>query len=126
MSQESGGPGRETLADWILAWLVENVGLDPDSTSLDRTFINQGVDSMHAMMMVGDLEEHLSRTLSPTLAWDHPTPEALAAFLAADEAPSGASDGDGEVAEIVDRLDEMSEEDLDALLEKHVYTEESG
>jgi acyl carrier protein len=35
------------------------------------------------MMLVGDLEEHLSRRLSPTLAWDHPTIDALATHLCA-------------------------------------------
>ena len=40
------------------------------------------MDSVHAMMMTGDLEEHLGLRLSPTVTWDHPTIDALSSHLA--------------------------------------------
>jgi amino acid adenylation domain-containing protein/thioester reductase-like protein len=70
----------------ILAWLVEKIAaaanLDPARIDPDEPFVVYGIDSAQAVALTGDLETHLGRNLSPTLAWDYPTPRQLAAFLA--------------------------------------------
>ena len=81
------------------------------NTRTNETFVRFGMDSVHAMMLVGDLEEHLDRRLPPTLAWTYPTVRTLAAHLA-ETSPELASGDDA----LLDRLDDMSEEEIDALL----------
>ena len=108
---------KATLVVWISTWLRTELKLADAELSGDTTFARFGVDSVHATMMIGDLEEHLSRRLSPTLAWDHPTINALATHLAVGvpAPPTGPVPDPGDV---LSRLDTMSEAELDLLLER--------
>jgi acyl carrier protein len=101
------------LAEWIKGWLARELKLAPDDIAADKTFVRYGMDSVHAMMLVGDLEEHLKRRLPPTLAWTYPTVEALSGHLAETEAATvPASAG----SDVLSRLDDLSEEEIDRLL----------
>lgn len=49
---------------------------------------------MYALILCGDIEDHLGLALEPTVAWDHPTIDALAGHLEetlAQASPSGES-----------------------------------
>jgi acyl carrier protein len=92
--------------------MVENLDLK-NRIDPDQTFVALGMDSINAMTLVGDLEDHLSRRLSPTLAWDHPTPGTLAAHLEHEGPASEAGESEGD---ILNRLDELSEAEVDRLL----------
>lgn len=41
-----------------------------------------GLDSVHAVGLSGDIEDWLGITVEPTIAWDFPTIEEMAAYLA--------------------------------------------
>jgi acyl carrier protein len=77
------------LTEWITAWLRTELGLPDAPLEMTAPFTRFGMDSVHALMMTGDLEEHLGRRLSPTVAWDHPTVDALSTFLST---PAGAGE----------------------------------
>jgi acyl carrier protein len=100
------------LVEWIRQWMSRELRLDAAQIARDRTFVSYGMDSIHSMMLVGDLEERLGRRLAPTLPWDHPTPDALARHLAP-EAPAAAPAAD---ADVLDRLDDLPEDVIDRLL----------
>lgn len=104
------------LAGWIRDWIRQNLALDGE-IARDDTFVALGLDSVHAMMLVGDLEEKLGRRLPPTLAWDHPTLGAMAEHLAADldaAAPAPAT-----TTPPTD-VDALSEAELDRLLRERL------
>ncbi len=50
-----------------------------------------GLSSQDMVILAGELEERLGRQLSPTLAWEYPTIEALARYLVATEAAEATS-----------------------------------
>ena len=121
------------LADWIAGWISRELKINRDQIQGDQTFVRYGMDSVHAMMMVGDLEERLARRLSPTLAWDFPTVNAMSDFLAKEvpvSAPAavkvmaaGASASGAPAsqdADILAHLDELSEEEIDRLLKERL------
>ncbi|HSS75683.1 MAG TPA: acyltransferase domain-containing protein, partial [Thermoanaerobaculia bacterium] len=54
-----------------------------------ESFQSHGLDSSGSVGFIGDLSAALGRTLSPTLIWAHPTPEALARFLAGGDSGAG-------------------------------------
>ena len=110
--QPESGATKSALAGWIQDWMSRNMKLESAGIAGDRTFVSYGMDSVHAMMLVGDLEDHLARRLSPTLAWDHPTLDALAEHLA-QPSPARAADDD---AALLDRIDTLSEAEIDAIL----------
>jgi len=95
-------------------WLERELNLAPSEIDADKTFVRYGMDSMHAMMLVGDLEQLLARRLPPTLAWDYPTLKALGDHLGWDTGTVGKTDD----SEILARLDDLSEDEIDRLLEE--------
>ena len=118
------GLSKADLASWITGWISAELKIEPDQIKGDRTFVTFGMDSVHAMMMVGDLEEFLGRRLSPTLAWTYPTVEAMADHLEQEvPAAATATPSSGEDEAILARLDELSEEEIDRLLQERL---ESG
>ena len=106
---------QQELAQWIGTWLERELNLAPTEIEADKTFVRYGMDSMHAMMLVGDLEQLLARRLPPTLAWDYPTLKALGDHLGWETGPVNLERTD---SEILVRLDDLSEDEIDRLLEE--------
>ena len=100
---------RNQLTGWLRQWVVSEMKLDSAAVDAGKPLVSLGMDSVHAMMLVGDLEELLDRSLQPTLAWDHPTIDRIAAFLAT--APSDSVEED-----LRAQLDELSDEEVDRML----------
>ncbi|MFQ5794226.1 MAG: AMP-binding protein [Candidatus Bipolaricaulia bacterium] len=75
---------RRSAAD-IEAWLVSQIsgrlGMDPDDIDIGQPFVQYGLDSIQAVSIAQELETWLGLSLSPTLAWDYPTIEALSRHL---------------------------------------------
>ncbi len=72
----------ERIEAWMLDWLITRLGLTPDDVSRDRPFAEYGVDSLTAVELSHELEQQFSVPLPPIVAWNYPTPAALARFLA--------------------------------------------
>jgi acyl carrier protein len=96
----------EQFISWIADWMKREMHLQTEVLA-DQTFARYGMDSVHSTMLAGDLEELLSRRLPPTLAWDYPTPRALAEYLVTQSHPE---------ASLLTRIDDLSEEELDRLI----------
>ena len=90
-------PSRDTIAAWLAAKVAAPLGMRPADIDLRRPFASFGLGSLQAVRLAADLEEWLGRKLSPTLAYDHPTIDALARFLADEPSPRDA----GHATEIV-------------------------
>ena len=90
----------DALVEWGRDWVGRELGIDAAAVDADKPFVLYGMDSIHATMLVGDLEELLGRRLPPTLTWDHPTLTALARHLAPARhlvpAPDAVADAQGE------------------------------
>lgn len=115
------GLNRAELAGWVAGWISRELKIDRHLIAEDSTFVQFGMDSVHAMMMVGDLEDFLGRRLSPTLTWTFPTIGAMAEHLV-QEAPAAATvpASTEEDADILAHLDELSEEEIDRLLQQRL------
>ena len=72
----------ERIEAWLLDWLMTRLALTPADVSRDRPFAEYGVDSLTAVEMSHELEQQFSVPLPPIVAWNYPTPAALARFLA--------------------------------------------
>ncbi|MDG4752605.1 type I polyketide synthase [Micromonospora sp. WMMD718] len=99
-SAAAAGPAREpapaerlTRQQWeerILRELATRLHLDPGSVDPKRPTATYGLQSVDLLGLIGELEQWSGRALPATLAWEYPTVEALAGFL--------AGDGDGTAA----------------------------
>ena len=76
---------RDWLTDRVAAYLERPRGeIDPD-----QAFVEMGLDSVYAMTLSGDVEERFDIEVEPTLAWDHPSVNALAGYLHGELGPRG-------------------------------------
>jgi acyl carrier protein len=124
----------EAIQGWLVDWAAAELDLDPMEIDPHQAFLSYGMDSMHAMMLVGDLEGKLGTRLSPTLAWDYPTindlarhvVEEVASLRTAESVSPAVQPGrvipshEPDAAAILSQLDGMSEEDMDSLLEQYL------
>lgn len=123
-------PDAEAIETWLRAQLADRLGLFPDDIDIDEDFANYGLNSIEAVNLSGDLENMLGRRLPPTLLWDYPTVRAIADYLAEDTSPDAAAVGDGsslspeEAERLLGELDQMSDAQVDALLNSMLSEEE--
>ena len=98
---------------------------DPGALDRQQGFFQMGMDSIMSVRLRNQLELSLGKTLPPTLAFEHPTVEALADYLAQwvldlipprPTAPSAASARSPSRSAEDAALEGMSEAELEALL----------
>ena len=82
---------EEALRNWLVDYLVTNIGCSPDDVDVNASMNDMGVGSRDAVVLSGELSELLGRQVSPVEFWQHSSIAALAAFLTGNE-----SDADGE------------------------------
>ncbi|WP_415624065.1 acyltransferase domain-containing protein, partial [Mycobacterium intermedium] len=79
------------LRHWLIDYLVTNIGCTPDEVDPSLSLADLGVSSRDAVVLSGELSELLGKPVSPIDFWEHPTINALAAYLTAPE-PDPASE----------------------------------
>ncbi|MBO8193157.1 acyl carrier protein [Streptomyces oryzae] len=92
--------GEREFARWLTGRLAEFLGRSAEDIDPRTPFAEYGLDSVAALSLYGDIEDEFALYLEPTVAWDHPTVEALARCLADEYARSGGparADGSAEV-----------------------------
>jgi acyl-CoA synthetase (AMP-forming)/AMP-acid ligase II/acyl carrier protein len=135
----------ERIEIWLLEWLVARLGLDAADVSRDRPFAEFGVDSLTAVELSQELEDEFKVPLPPIVAWNYPTPAALARYLAeqslqpmptngasgapataasltSEATPSSARESadDGHLAALLSEIENLSDEEAARLLaEEH-------
>jgi acyl transferase domain-containing protein/acyl carrier protein len=81
---EQSQPLLTRIESWLVAYLANRVGVDPVDFDTHQTFRHCGLASIEALNLVRELENWLGCSLSPTVAWNHPTVADLAQYLASD------------------------------------------
>jgi acyl carrier protein len=129
----TGTARSRLLEDAVQAEVATLLGR-PAGSRLDRDlgFFNAGMDSITSIDLRGRLEKRLGMSLSPTVAFEHPTIADLAGFLLEElfsgiEAAAGSSDGELDAAEapgeLQVKLNDMSEDELASLLAEELLKE---
>ena len=73
------------LREWLVDYLITNIGCDHNDIDPDSSFWDLGVASRDAVVLSGELAELLGRPVSPVEFWQHPTINALVEYLTAPE-----------------------------------------
>jgi acyl carrier protein len=76
--QPAGFHDASEVEAWLIAELARRLRVSPETLDAKQPLASLGLDSRTAIALSGDLEKIIGRELSPTLAWDHPTIEAIA------------------------------------------------
>ncbi|WP_416370484.1 acyl carrier protein [Streptomyces sp. PR69] len=67
--------------NWLITRLSEYLQRPAEEIGSRTPFAEYGLDSVAALSLYGDIEEEFGLYLEPTVAWDHPTADALARHL---------------------------------------------
>jgi NADP-dependent 3-hydroxy acid dehydrogenase YdfG/acyl carrier protein len=96
---------RQLLLDVVRSQVAVVLGYPgPEPVATDRGLLDMGFDSLTAVELRNRLNRATGLRLPTTLAFDYPTPAAIAEYLRAEIAPDGAGSVRSLVAE-VDRLE---------------------
>jgi phthiocerol/phenolphthiocerol synthesis type-I polyketide synthase B len=87
----SGADAHAELRLWLVDYLITNLSCDPAEIDPDAPFNELGVGSRDAVVLSGELSEHLGRPVSPVDFWQNPTINALATARLAPEAETGGA-----------------------------------
>lgn len=71
------------LKAWLVSYLAQLLGVDERQVDPAFSFELYGLDSTAAVGLSGDLGELLGREFDPSIAYDHPTIDALVEHLVA-------------------------------------------
>lgn len=78
----------EAIADWMLSWLANALNVPKHTLNVRQPLAEHGLDSLAAVELAAALESTLGVPLSPTLAYEYPTIEALSMYLASAQGPT--------------------------------------
>ena len=76
----------EEIQDWIIEYLSNLLEISSDDIETDVPFDTYGLDSSAAVGLTGDLEDWIGKEVDPTLLYDYPTVDAIAAHLSSPSA----------------------------------------
>ncbi|WP_274563279.1 acyl carrier protein [Streptomyces spiramyceticus] len=70
------------IRDWLVERIAFYLETGPEDIGTQTELVDLGLDSVYALTLCGDVEDRFGLALEPTMAWDHPTVDALTAHLA--------------------------------------------
>ncbi|HVH47169.1 MAG TPA: acyltransferase domain-containing protein, partial [Labilithrix sp.] len=92
-SPSASTPERDALAI-VSRRLAERLGLEARRIDVHESFARHGLDSVGVTALIATLSKDFGRELSPVLAWQCPTPIALARHLSGEDAATGSTRAD--------------------------------
>lgn len=79
--EDTGSVSAAAMADWLTACIADYRELQPSEIDKDAPLADLGLDSVYALTLCGDIEDHWGLETDPTVAWDFPTINTLAGHL---------------------------------------------
>ena len=80
-AEPAATPSAADIQAWLIDALAEELQVAPDEIRVDEPILAQGIDSMHVVAIVAQLEDWLGIRFSSNPLEDFPTIEALAQSL---------------------------------------------
>ncbi|MFD7505023.1 acyl carrier protein [Streptomyces sp. NPDC059850] len=74
-------PDQAALREWLAAEVAVLLGIEPETVDRSARFGEYGLESISGLTLAAAIEDHLGIELDPTVVWDHPSIDALAAHL---------------------------------------------
>lgn len=73
--------GKDAASNWIIAYLSSHLMIDRSSIEMNVILTEYGLDSIQAVIMSDEIGELIQREVSPTILYEYPTVDLLAAFM---------------------------------------------
>jgi phthiocerol/phenolphthiocerol synthesis type-I polyketide synthase C len=92
-ARRAGRPSGEAIRTWLVARIAELLRIDARDVDLHKPLANFGLNSVQAVSLSGELEDWLGTQLAPTLLYDYPTIDTIAAHLGGEDEPGASATG---------------------------------
>ena len=89
-TRQSEGASVAGITEWLVTELSQRLRVEPSRIDTRQPFTYYGLGSLECVELAGKLETRLGRAVSPTLAWDYPSVDAIANHLGEDGAQPSA------------------------------------
>jgi acyl carrier protein len=111
---------KPAIVAWLIDWIAAELEMPAAEIDTGHSLLDYSMSSVTATILVGDLEDWLDLTLSPTLVWDYPSIDAMTDHLlekSAGAAPkTAAAAPTKDASQLLEDLDGLSDAEVDALL----------
>jgi phthiocerol/phenolphthiocerol synthesis type-I polyketide synthase D len=81
MSGSRTARSQQEIEAWLAREIADVIGVPDDQVERDRNFLELGVSSRRVVSISGRLQKWLGVKVPPTIVFEYPTIEALAAHL---------------------------------------------
>ena len=81
MTATTALPAFSAVVHWLTDRVAAYLNTEPAAIATDSSIGDYGMDSVFALTLCADLEYEFGIVVEPTLAWDYPTIDAMAAYL---------------------------------------------
>ncbi|GAA1226060.1 acyl carrier protein [Streptomyces rhizosphaericus] len=81
----------DELRSWLVGRVAEHLRMAPEEVEPDVPLSDYGLDSLYALSVVAEIEDHLGFAVDETVMWDNPTIDALLGALAEERTRAGAA-----------------------------------
>jgi len=71
----------EEIENWLVRYIAGQLGARPEQISVSEEFVNLGLSSRQAVVLMLDMETWLGQPTDAGLVYDYPTIRSLAQFL---------------------------------------------
>ncbi|MFD0140223.1 acyl carrier protein [Streptomyces sp. NPDC127159] len=82
---------NDELRDWLVARVAEHLRKPTADIQPDVPLSDYGLDSVYALSVAAEIEDHLGFAVDPTMMWDNPTIEALLTAIGEERARNDAA-----------------------------------
>ncbi|MBO4254977.1 acyl carrier protein [Streptomyces griseorubiginosus] len=79
----------QSLVRWLTECVAMHLARPADTIDASVPLSDYGLDSVYALSVIAELEDHLDVSLDPAIMWDNPTIDALSKALAEELALNG-------------------------------------
>lgn len=82
MAAEQASLFAASIEAWMMSWLMVRAGAEANDLNPERSLDQLGLDSLSTVELSSEIEDWLGLQLTPTAAFEHPTPRKLSCHLA--------------------------------------------
>lgn len=72
---------KKEIAGWIIQKIANYLAIAPDQIDVTRPLAEYGLNSVYALTLSGEIEDHFGVPVEPTMTWDYPTVAAMSDYL---------------------------------------------
>ena len=116
----NGTLGVEAIQAWLVDHLAALLECKPEEINVQTDFTDYGLNSIEVVNISGELETFLGQRLDPMLVLEYPNIQVLSEYLGQSNAQvtrsTGTANSTATPQQLLDNLDQMSDEEVDGLL----------